>query len=171
MVHLVEQRGLQSPVFTCDIWRYDEGSNTPDTPLGGGPALTFADYNRFMRESYIRNTAFCCGERRPCSLEIDSDGSFDAWAARLVMKDVFGRTVQPGGSLGFAFADGNHYHDGVRRDCHNIDRLLLTGGFILFDDLANDSPRPDVRRLVREIIATGRYQVASHSPTYLLQKK
>jgi hypothetical protein len=170
LAYLLEKSGAPNRLFCCDIWRYDEGTATPASPVGDARHLTYADYNRFILDSYIRNAKFFCHGNPPSSLEIDSDNFFSWWHASREATDVFGRTVQLGGPLSFCFIDGNHNYDYARRDFENTDRLLVPGGFILFDDSADDSPWVDVRKVVSEVLATGQYKLISKNPNYLLQK-
>jgi hypothetical protein len=86
------------------------------------------------------------------------------------VRDVFGREVHLGGPIGFAYVDGNHSYDVARRDFDGCDAHLEAGGFILFDDSADHSVW-EVRRVVREAIRTGRYEVVAKNPNYLLRRK
>jgi hypothetical protein len=171
LAYLLEKSGAANRLFSCDIWRYDESPATSASPLGDARHLTYADYNHFIRDSYIRNAEFFCNGNPPHSLEIDSDGFFSWWNAAHKATDIFDRPVQLGGPLSFCFIDGNHYHDCAWRDFENTDRLLVPGGFILFDDSADDSMWLGVRQVASEVLATGRYKLINKSPNYFLQKQ
>ncbi|MCX6954351.1 MAG: class I SAM-dependent methyltransferase, partial [Verrucomicrobia bacterium] len=171
LAYLREKFGASGPLFTCDIWRYDEGAATPASPIGDSRDRTFADYNRFMRDSYVRNAQFFCPRSLPHTIHTDSDAFFAAWDAGQEATDVFGRTVRLGGPLSFCFIDGNHSYEYTRRDFENTDRLLERGGFILFDDSADDSPWVGVRQLVAEVLASGKYQLISQNPNHLVRKR
>ena len=82
--------------------------------------------------------------------------------------DVFGRAVTLGGLLSFCYVDGNHSYEGVKCDFENCDAFLEPGGFILFDDSTLKSF--GVHRLMPEVLATGRYQLAAKNPNHLFQK-
>ena len=171
LAYLIEKFSAPNPLFTCDIWRYDEGTATPVSSVGDSRSLTFADYNRFIKEGYIRNAKFFCARTPPHSIETDSDNFFAQWSRSSAVTDVFGREVRLGGELSFCFIDGNHSYENTRRDFENTDRFLVRGGFILFDDSADDSPWLDVRKVVGQVLASGNYQLVRKCPCYLLQKK
>ena len=57
--------------------------------------------------------------------------------------------------VGFAFIDGDHSYEGVRRDFECWEPHLLAGGLLAFDDAADPTCGP--YRLIREILDTGRF--------------
>ena len=59
--------------------------------------------------------------------------------------------------------------ESAKMDFENVDQVLDTGGFILFDDSADNSSW-EVTRVIDEIKKTGRYEVIIHNPNYLLKK-
>ncbi len=63
---------------------------------------------------------------------------------------------QQGLRIGFAFIDGWHTFDYVMIDFFYVDRLLLPGGIVVFDDVAY----PAVRKLCRYITTNRTYEVA-----------
>ncbi len=71
--------------------------------------------------------------------------------------------------ISFAFIDGNHTYDFVRRDFEGIDRHLEIGGFVLFDD-SSDSGGFEVNRLMKEVEALPRYDLVAKNPNYLFRK-
>lgn len=75
-----------------------------------------------------------------------------------------------GGEISFSYIDGNHTYAFAKRDFENTDRVLVSGGFILFDDSSDDSTW-EVNRLTREIAAGQRYELISKTPNYLFRKR
>jgi hypothetical protein len=57
--------------------------------------------------------------------------------------------------VGFAFIDGDHSYEGVRRDFECWEPHLLAGGLLALDDAVDTSCGP--YRLIREILHTGRF--------------
>jgi hypothetical protein len=105
----------------------------------------------------------------PYTIEEFSDGFFELWKSQKTVKDITGREIQLGGTISFAYIDGNHEYEYAKKDFKNVDELLENGGFILFDDSAN-SDAFGVHALVKEILKERRYAVIFKNPNYLLKK-
>jgi hypothetical protein len=158
--------GVRAPFFTCDRWGFE--GQVLGARIGDGP-ITHDVYRTFVKSSYLRNIETFCAADRPHTIELDSDGFFLAWREAVVASDVFGRRVELGGPLSFCYIDGNHSEAFARRDFENTDEHLLEGGFILFDDSADGSTW-EVCRVVRDVLASGRYEVVAKAPNYLVRK-
>lgn len=71
--------------------------------------------------------------------------------------------------VGLAFIDGDHRYEGVRRDFEAWEPHVVTGGFMAFDDATDEQCGP--HRLIREILASGRYvPIATVGKVVVLQK-
>ena len=57
--------------------------------------------------------------------------------------------------IGLLFIDGNHFYEGVKDDFESWDPFVRVGGIVAFDDARKEECGP--YRLVREILASGRY--------------
>ena len=77
-------------------------------------------------------------DRLPHHIELKSDRFFAAWGANETLTDFFGRQVNLGGPIAFAYIDGSHTYEQSMRDFQNASRHLIGGGFIVFDDSADD---------------------------------
>jgi hypothetical protein len=166
IAYLKAKHGRSNPVFTCDPWIF-EGAGS--SRLGGHGSLTHADYRRYVMDSFQRNVRFFSGADLPHALEATSDDFFRRWAAGEATTDLFGRPARLGGPVSFAYIDGDHRYEQARRDFDNVDRFLEPGGFILFDDSADESEW-EVRKVILELKASGRYRVVLRNPNYLVQK-
>ena len=91
------------------------------------------------------------------------------WSSKKEMIDVLGRSIKLGGKIAFAYIDGNHKYMFVRRDFENVDKCLEKGGFILFDD-SSDNSDWEVKKVIKEVKSTGRYEVVIKNPNYLFKK-
>jgi hypothetical protein len=165
--HLRQTHGVGAPFFTCDRWAF-EGQQL-GAHIGTSATVTHDAYRAFVKESYLRNTRMFCGGDLPATVEQDSDGFFDLWRRRVAASDVFGRPVALGGPLSFVYIDGNHTFEFADRDFRNSDEFLLPGGFLLFDDSA-DGSQWEVCRVVKEVLASGRYELIAKLPNYLVRK-
>ena len=159
------RHGVTSPFFNCDAWQFE---GVVGETLGQS-SVRHADYQRFVRESYIRNVRMFSGRDLPHTIELLSDHFFRAWERNELRTDVFGRPSTLGGPIGFCYIDGDHSYKQSKRDFENADRHLLPGGFILFDDSA-DGTKFEVGRLIEEVKRRDDYRVVVKNPNYLVQK-
>jgi hypothetical protein len=155
-------------IFTCDKWEF-EGQQL-GTPLGDSPSITHDHYKSYVKDTYIRVMRTFAVNHLPFTVECFSDEFFRLWHDQKTAIDVFGRSVTLGGGVSFCYIDGNHTYDFARRDFENTDKILLPGGFILFDDSA-DGSQWEVNRLVREVAEMGKYELILTNPNYLFKKK
>jgi hypothetical protein len=162
-----QKLGVKNPFFTCDRWEF-EGQQKGRT-LGDSPTVTHDDYQKFVRESFLRDVQTFCAGDLPSTIELFSDDFFAAWNAGETRADVFGRTAKLGGPIAFSYIDGNHTYEFAKRDFENVDRSLVKGGFVLLDDSGDESGW-GVCRVVDEIVAGGQYKIIANDPNYLFQK-
>ena len=165
LTHLLKEHGRQNVLVTTDPWVF-EGEDGETLP---GSNLRFTEYRRLVKESYKRNVEFWNGDRRPHAFELTSDAFFAAWDAGAEREDVFGRPFRLGGPIAFAYVDGDHSYEFARRDFENVDRHLVPGGLILFDDSDEFGAFPGVTRTVREAIDAG-YELVGENPNHLVRK-
>ena len=168
ITYFKQKLGLANSFYTCDLWSF-EGQKLGQ-PLADSRTLTHDAYKNFVRESFLRNVRAFCRTSIPHTIEADSDTFFEKWSSEQNVIDVFGSPAKLGGPISFCFIDGNHSYAFARRDFENTDRFLVPKGFILFDDSA-DGSEWDVCQVVKEVLASGSYDLVSKNLNYLLQKK
>lgn len=165
--HLLRKHGRSNAFYTCDNW--DVTGQQRDGRIGES-AVTFPEYAEFVKASFLRNVHFFSIQNRPYTVEAASAEFFERWAGHKSVRDVFGREVGLGGSITFCYVDGLHSCEAVREEFESIDLLLEPGGFILFDDSADSSPF-GLARVMREIAASGGYDLVAQNPNYLFRKR
>jgi len=153
--------------FTADKWLF-EGVEKQNEYLGGS-SIYHHEYRAFCKETYIRNVSFFSKGYLPHTIEQFSDDFFKLWKSNSLTTDVFDREVKLGGSISFAYIDGNHTYEYAKRDFENVNINLDKNGFILFDDSSKYSGY-GVHKVVQEIINEGKYIVVNNNPNYLLKK-
>lgn len=162
-----EKHGVRNRLITCDKWEFEHSE--PGRLLGGSKSITHDEYREFVKQTFIRNVQMFSRPAFPYTLEMLSEEFFALWRAGQKSEDVFGRTVELGGPISFAFIDGNHSYEFAKRDFENCDEFLESGGFILFDDSA-DGTEWEVCKVVKEIEKLDRYEVVVKNPNYLFRK-
>src|SRR5262249_12968189 len=157
--YLLEKHRADARFFTCDKWEFEGQFES----CIGDSSVTHDAYRAHVKESFLSNMRTFAANKLPYTIECLSDGFFQRWFAAESAADVFGRNITLGGKLSFCYIDGSHKYAFAKRDFENTDRALVSGGFILFDDSADDSDW-EVNRLAREITFAGRYEVISKNP-------
>jgi hypothetical protein len=163
----MRQNNKSNKLITADKWIF-ENTDASNAFLEGSK-ITNAEYKQFVKESFIRNIKFFSKDNLPYTFELFSDELFELWNAGKTATDVLGRQVQLGGTISFAYIDGNHTYEYAKRDFDNVDKHLEPGGFILFDDSADYSSW-GVCRVIKEIKEAGNYEVIIKNPNYLVRK-
>ena len=163
-----EAYGKKCPLFCADQWRF-EGAENLNAFIGSSSFITHRQYREFVVDTFKRNVLMFSQYDLPYPIEMSSDEFFFLWESNTSVKDVFQRDVQLGGPLGFCYIDGNHTYAYAHRDFVNSDKHLVTGGFVFFDDSGDDS-KWEVKRVISEVKASGKYEVIAHNPNYLFKK-
>ena len=164
--YLMRKYKRENVFYSCDKWDFGKNFIVDNANLLNIP---YESYRQFIKESFIRNLNFLGGGQKPYALEVFSDEFFDKWNSKAQATDVFNRACHLGGDISFAFIDGNHTYDFVKRDFENVDMSLVKGGFILFDDSA-DHWSFGSSVLMREMKRNKNYKFIYKNPNYLFQK-
>lgn len=163
----LRQFSKTNKLINCDKWIF-EGGEDPGALLEGS-TITHKEYKNFVKDSYMRNVTFFSKHNLPYTIECFSDEFFGRWGSHEKTRDVFGRDIELGGNISFAYIDGNHTYEFAKRDFQNADKWLEKGGFILFDD-SGDFSNWDVKKVIREVKQSGKYEVVAANPNYLVRK-
>ena len=166
LTYYKRKNGAKNPMFTCDRWEFEDSSHV----IVPGTDIPMEQYRAFVKASYLHNVVMFSGTDLPHTIEAFSDEFFLEWSNRSAVNDVFGRTAGLGGPISFAYIDGNHTYEFVKRDFENCDRFLERGGFVLFDD-SSDGGNLGSTRAAREAGSSLRYEVVAKNPNYLLRKR
>lgn len=180
MTYLKEKYAVRNTLITCDRWLFREidqddlkieGAEVDQSAMiGDSKIISHSDYHEFVKETFIRNVKMFSRYDLPYTIELFSDEFFHAWSKGEPKNDVLNRKITLGGPISFCYIDGNHSYEFARRDFENTDAHLESGGFLLFDDSADDSGW-EVCKVVREVMSTGRYELVAKNPNYFFQKK
>jgi hypothetical protein len=168
MTYLKQRHNATNRLITCDKWQFENADG--GGMVGDSKFVTHAEYKQFVKDSFLRNARMFSRDDLPYTIEMLSDEFFAAWSAAQSCHDVFGRPVTLGGPISFCYIDGNHTYEFAKRDFDNCDQYLEPAGFVLFDD-SGDGSDWEVRKLVREVQAAGRYELITKNPNYFFRKK
>jgi hypothetical protein len=152
-------------IITSDKWEFEGKSDG----MLGESIISHAKYKDFVMDSFKRNVSLFSSFNLPYAIEVFSDDFFEMWSINSLTKDVFQRTIELGGPISFAFVDGNHSFEFAKRDFENIDKYLEIGGYILFDDSADDT-HFECKNLMKEIEVNPKYKLVIKNPNYLFKK-
>jgi hypothetical protein len=171
IVWLMHQHQCNTKFFTTDPWIYEsytaEGQKT--NFIDGSKRVTKESYHHYMKSAFMNAMQFLQPQQLPHSFEMTSQDFFELWNTSALREDIFGNSVQTGGSICFAYIDGDHSLEAATHDFEQVDKHLAPGGFILLDDSADHLPFGSAR-LMNRIKQDPRYRVVSALPNYLIQK-
>ena len=166
MSYFLAKHGKQNKIITSDRWIFEgaeKGGNL------GQSQISHPDYRTFVMDTFKRNIQFFSGDNLPYPIEVFSDDFFELWNTKQKAQDIFGREIELGGSISFAYIDGNHTYEYAKRDFENVAMSLEVGGFILFDDSADGSDWGSAA-LMKEVAKHPEFEVTLKNPNYLLKK-
>ncbi|MBX7241979.1 MAG: class I SAM-dependent methyltransferase [Bacteroidia bacterium] len=173
IIYLMRKHKKSNSFFTCDAWVY-EGFNDhlqeiSDVHIDGRTDILRTDYSVYLKNAFINSTTFLSPQNLPYSFHMFSDLFFDNWHNCRSESDIFGRKVELGGNICFAYIDGGHSYEVAWKDFNNIAIHIVKGGFILLDDSA-DGENFGSAHMMTNIKKDKRFKVIAKSPTYLIQK-
>ena len=166
LTHLLVRHRRSNRLICTDPWIFEgEGAETLQPS-----DVRFVDYRELVRGQFVQNVRFWSRGRLPEAVQLSSDDFFVAWGKSERVPGVLGGEVQLGGPIAMAFIDGAHEYKQAKRDFENVDRMLVSNGFILFDDSDEFGAFPQLYKLVRQILAVGGYEHIGENPHHLLRK-
>ena len=173
IIYLMLQHNRNNSFFTCDAWIYegykDHLQDIADAHIDGRTDILRTDYSVYLKNAFINSTTFLSPKNLPFSFHMFSDIFFDSWNNRRNELDIFGRKVELGGNICFAYIDGGHSYEVAWKDFNNITTHLVKGGFILLDDSA-DGQNFGSAYMMFNIKKDKRFKVIAKNPNYLIQK-
>lgn len=177
MTYLLQKHGKKNIVISVDPWimrgHRDGEANVPSAYLksvGENRHISREAFIDFVKKAYIRNVHFFSTDNLPFAFQLTSDDFFERWSKKETLTDIMNHPFTLGGPIAFAFIDGNHDEDFAQRDFENVDRWLVPGGFILFDNSEDGSPFGSAK-VAKRIEKDARYQLIAKNPNRLFRKK
>ena len=131
--------------------------------------LAPVDDTAYIKQAFINSVQLLSKENLPHAFQLTSDDFFSKYAEGALVTDLFDRQLTLSGDISFAYIDGNHAYDYAKRDFENVDKYLLKGGFILFDD-SRDNSNFGSTKLMSEIKSNSHYALVDKNPNYLFKK-
>jgi hypothetical protein len=153
MSYMMIRYKRNNTLFNADPWLFEETENL----IGGFYDASAPSCREYAKSTYINNTRTFSEKKLPHTIEALSDRFFDLWHQGTEVQDVFGRKIKLGGPISFAYIDGAHTYEAAKKDFENVDKHLLPGGFVLFDDSSAQAPFGCVRS-AQEAAALPNYQ-------------
>ena len=166
IAYLTIKHGRNNRIFNCDPWRFEE----TEEPIGGYFDASSSDFREYVKKVFAASLELFSKDRKPYAIESTSEQFLRQWKSESAAKDVFGREVVMGGPISFAYIDGAHTYEAAKNDFLGIDRHLLPGGFVLFDDSSDNSPF-ECREVIAEMVSNPEYELAFKTPNYFFRKK
>lgn len=173
LLYFLRQHKRAHRLFNCDIWKYENSKKYEDMfpdSIDGRADISKEEYSNYMLQAYLNGIRFLSKDHLPYSFQLDSIEFFKKWNEQISMEDLFGRNIQLGGEIAFAYIDGNHHYSHAFDDFMNVAKYMIKGGFILLDDTANHLHLGSAQ-MMKEVKKDERFVVVDKKNNYLLQKK
>jgi hypothetical protein len=170
--YLLKKHNKSNPFFAVDLWEYEgfeDAKGKKSEWIDGRSDITRQDFMNYLKAAYQSSINLLNAENKPFTCHSDSILFLNKWKDTGNVTDIFGREIQLGGAIAFAYIDGNHAYQHIRQEFEKIDPLMTKGGFILFDDSDDASPFGSAK-LMKEVIKNTGYQFIDKNPNYLFQK-
>lgn len=167
ITYLKFKHKIKNELFCVDPWDYYDGDR--DKKIGQHPTLTNGEYTKIILQKFKDNLLLFSSYDLPFPIQSIADDFFVKWENKATVTDIFAREKTLGGAISFAYIDGNHDYDYAMQDFLNVDRFLDVGGFILFDDSADNTGWGSCD-VAQEVCKNDRYQLIKKSPHYFFQK-
>ncbi len=165
LAYLAHKHGRTERFFCCDPWDFE---STQELLSGYFDASTETFRNYCIRVFKLNMQMFSKGIE-PYAVEAYSSDFLARWDGGEQVIDVFGRSVELGGAISFAYIDGAHTYEAAKADFDGLDPHLLPGGLILFDD-SLDVSHPGAFRVANEVKTHPDYQVVCSAPNQMFRK-
>jgi Methyltransferase domain len=172
LIHFLRKYNKNNPFFTCDAWVYEGYRDAQEgavTWMDGRTDVSRVDFMAHIKASFIQSTRLLSADRLPYTIHARSADFLVQWTKNEPATDVFGRTVQLGGDLAFAYIDGDHSYATAAMEFRYIDACLLPGGVLLLDDSGRGMPFGSVQ-LAEEIRHRSDYRLVARNPNVMFQK-
>ena len=155
----------ENDIFCSDKWVFQGAENGGYL---GSSNISHSKYRIYVKETFARNINFF-SDKKPYPIELFSDDFFKKWLNKSKVVDIFKRNIQLGGNISFCYIDGNHTYEFAKRDFENVNKHLVSGGFILFDDSVDSDPF-GLTKLMKEIEKNPDYKLVMKNPNCLFQR-
>lgn len=173
LLHLLNKYKKEHELICVDAWIY-EGYNDykneaiPDF-IDGREDVSRKEYSTYIREAFKNSLKLFQPNRLPYAFHAKSTAFFEAWDKE-ELTDVFGRSKKISGNISFCYIDGDHSYQASKEDFEHCYKYMLSGGFVLLDDSA-DNLRFGSCRLAQELSKDERLELVNADENYLFRKK
>jgi hypothetical protein len=166
IAYLTMKHGRKNQFFSCDPWVFEETAK----PVGGYFDASSIEFREYVKNVFRLSLEIFSRDRMPHAIESTSEQFRRDWDSVSAVNDIFGRVALLGGPISFAYIDGAHTYEAAKHDFLGIDRHLLPGGFMLFDD-SSDGSSFECKKVVADVISNPMYELAFTTPNYLFRKR
>lgn len=166
IIHLLRKLGRANRVFGADSWCFADAVRGQNID---GSHVAFDAYREHVVTTYRRNVELFSVDQLPYHIQRTSDAFFARWRSGSTDTDFFGRDVELGGPISFAYIDGDHSYEQAKRDFENVSAWLVPGGFVIFDDSEDGGPFGS-SEAARDASTTAGFRLVGKNPNYCIQK-
>jgi hypothetical protein len=135
IAHCLRRYQKQNVLYSVDDWVFEGYFDCSGTISGAFTADDWMEYTQAAFKSAVKLTTKNINHSH---IQKNSNNFFEAWHAEAVVNDLQGNNQPLGGPIAFAYIDGDHSYEQSKKDFMNVDQHLVKGGFVFFDDSADN---------------------------------
>ena len=172
MLHLLKKHNRTVKLLNCDPWIYEgyqDANGQVSSTIDGRDDVSRNDFSDYMKRNFISGVSLLHKDNLPHSFQLTSDAFFELYGQTASMKELFDQHITPGVKISFAYIDGNHNYEYVKRDFENVDKYLNKSGYVLFDDSIDGSSFGS-SAFMAEMKRNKNYKLVDKNPNYLFRK-
>lgn len=157
LAHALRRHAKKNTLYSVDNWFFEGHEQCTGTISG---AFTASDWMEHTEASFKLAVKLCAKNINHSHVKLNSDEFFAKWHEQASIQDLNGNTVTLGGDIAFAYIDGDHSYEQTKKDFMNVDAHLVKGGFVFFDDSAENVSFGS-KDVAKEVMAMPNYRLVS----------
>lgn len=130
IAHSMRMHKKTNYFYSVDDWYY-EGYHPGDVISG---AFTTDEWRQHTEDMFKLTEKLAAKHVPHSHIKKNSNDFFEYWTNNASLIDLHGNSTQLGGDIAFAYIDGDHSYEQSKRDFINVDKFLVPGGYVFFDD-------------------------------------
>jgi hypothetical protein len=163
IAHCMRRYNKTNRFYSMDDWIF-EGFEKLDKNGTVSGAFTLNDWVEHTEAMFKLAIKLSAKNINHSHIKLKSNEFFKLWESNSKVIDLNNQEQQLGGEIAFAYIDGDHSYAGSKEDFLNIDKFLVPGGFVFFDDSA-DNVNFGCKDVANEVAQLSNYKLVSSPAT------
>lgn len=144
--------------FSVDDWFFEGYADRKNTYISG--IFTGDDWREHTETLFKATMKLINNKLKHSHIKLNSNAFFASWCKDETIYDLNNTQVLLGGDIAFAYIDGDHSYEQAKNDFINVDKYLVKGGYVFFDDSA-DNTHFGCKDVAKEVEKLKNYKLVS----------